>query len=195
MFIKNLLLALFFLLFISLKAAAQQFPCGEVIKFYMPGDVKHNEHNFELNEGGVAKVHQYISKKNVDNFYIAVNVMCQILEGQTYTGSSEEWLNFFNTSIGNFSKSQYENIKFTLLGENERVVKNSKNSREYFIVGNKGSDVQKVKSLALMSTDKTIMLTLAISGNEAISTEIDNLYHNLASYIGKSIEEPIVVVK
>jgi len=176
-------LTLIFGTFLSAPLFAQNLQCGNDIKFFMPGFFNKSEQTVNVSDSVSVDIKRYLSKRNVDGYIIAANVSCQTLTGQKYTGSGEEWLKFFESTLSGLSKNQYKDIAFTLVGENEAVIQNNQRSKEYILVGNRGGDKQILKNLALLSSDMKSIMTITISGNEAISEKIDNLYKNLTNYV------------
>jgi len=169
--------------FVSAPLFAQNLTCGNDIEFFMPGEFGKAEQTIEVSESVSVDLQRFLSKRNVDGYIIAANVSCQTLSGQKYTGSAEEWLKFFESGISTLSKNQYKDITFTIIGDNEAVIQNVDRAKEYVLVGQKGGDKQILKTLALLSSDMKSILTVSISGNEAIAEKIDNLFFNLATYV------------
>ena len=59
---------------------------------------KINKTEYELPNDAVLRITQALATKVVDDAQIASNVICQRLEGITYTGSRDEWTKYINTN-------------------------------------------------------------------------------------------------
>lgn len=177
---------IFFTMIVATPISAQDLACGNDIKFFMPGMFKESSQNTKVSEKISIDSKQYLSDRNVDGYIIAVNTTCQTLSGHQYSGSPEEWVKFFESSLSRLSKDQYKELTFTLIGEDEAVMQNTERSKEFILSGKKGDNKQILKNLAFLSSDMHSILTISISGNEAIEDKIANLFQNLVTYVEKN---------
>jgi len=116
---------------------------------------------------------------------IATNTTCQQLAGASYTGSQQEWAKFFDSAFSGLVKANYQDLKFTLVGENEKAytLKNNLVTKEYVLTGEIKNNKQIIKNLALLDKDKNRMYTFSVSGNEIVAAEIDKEFKRLVSSI------------
>lgn len=116
---------------------------------------------------------------------IATNTTCQQLTGASYTGSQQEWSKFFDSAFSGLVKANYQDLKFTLVGENEKAytLKNSLMTKEYILTGKIKNNKQIIKNLALLDKENSRMYTFSVSGNEMVAAEIDKEFKRLVSSI------------
>jgi|GEM_PF-3598003 len=141
-----------------------------------------------LSDSASLDMNQYLSEKVYDGYKVASNVICQKLNGITYTGSAEEWQGFINNTISGLTKSGGENLQFTLVGtedsqysstfENMRYVSNL-DYREYTINVTFNKHKQVLYNLAVLDKKYNTMYTLGVSGEVTVDEKIKQEFERL----------------
>lgn len=108
---------------------------------------------------------------------IATNVTCQFMLGQKFTGSDNEWQGFYQSAINGLLAAKAEDIQFTLIGEDKALYSGkAKNYKEYRFDANLGGNKQVIKNFTVLELDKNEVITVSVSGNEAVEAEIKEQY-------------------
>jgi len=175
------LLTIFILIVASATTSAKTKTCGH--KFVLPETTKDRTQIVDLAPGKSVELSQYLFFTSAKKAQIATNVVCQKVSGISYTGQPEEWKKFFDSALTGFVNTGYQHLSFTLVGENEAVLKNNNLAKEYIFRGTKEGNEQIIYNVAMLSTDYSSMLTISVSGNVIASEEIKNEFIKITSTV------------
>ncbi|WP_372767914.1 PsbP-related protein [Pseudoalteromonas sp.] len=151
--------------------------CDATADFVTPPKTKRQ--SLDLAEGVTLKLAQTISTQIKSNAKIASNVICQVLEGASYTGSEEEWQGFINSAANGLIAKEYQNVTLTLVGEMDATYKGKKQNKEYVFTAKTPSGVQHIHNLAVLDKENNTFYTLSVSGDESIKDEVIKEYKRL----------------
>ncbi|WP_462164586.1 hypothetical protein [Pseudoalteromonas xiamenensis] len=117
------------------------------------------------------------------NAKLATNIICQSIQGRLYTGSNEEWSQFINSAAQGLVQAQAKNIEFTLVGTDDATYQGTMDNREYQFVASIGRYKQVIKNITLLNNSKDEVMTISVSGNEAIADNINQEYKRIVSQL------------
>lgn len=149
--------------------------------FVLDSDYQKSESSYQLNANATLKMTQLVAKNTVHGATLASNVYCQQLSGMSYTGSDQEWQGYFkNTSIALANKGA-KNLKFTVIGTDDKAYKGSKAHREYKFIGDFNEGHQVIYNLALLDLEKNTMYTVSVSGDFKLEDYVYKEFHRIVS--------------
>lgn len=121
---------------------------------------------------------------------IATNVSCQQLFGASYSGSSAEWAKFFDSAIAGLVNAKYENIQFTLVGDEDKIFTSELAKRymakEYLFTADISGNKQVIKNLALLDKSNNTLYTFSVSGNKMLDSNVRLEFERLLKSIKNS---------
>ncbi len=173
----RILISLVFLLFFSSNSIA-----GNCLGLNVSGDATHSKDVFKLSETVQLKYLRTIIVEKDKGIELAANITCQSLTGASYTGSPEEWSQYFDGTFKALIKAGYKDLKVTRLGGEERLYKND-SGQEFILYAVKDENAQVIMNLAWLSQDLKTLNSISVSGNERIQEKIESEYKQLVNQI------------
>ncbi|WP_404341341.1 hypothetical protein [Pseudoalteromonas mariniglutinosa] len=177
------------LLLISLLAVTPTFAnannvekseaCEFDIKF--ASKPEQNKQTVQASPTVTMQIEQFLAKKSIKGANIASNVICQHLTGHAYTGSEQEWAGFIDNGIKGLIKAGVKDLQFTKIGENDATYKGDLAHMEYVFTGDNGGNKQIIHNLAVLDKKNNQVITLSVSGNEKVASEIKDEYQRLVN--------------
>lgn len=110
---------------------------------------------------------------------IATNINCQVLMGHQYSGSAEEWAKFIDSAIQGLTKANYKKVKFTLVGNDEKMYSTDKQNKEYIFSANFEGINHLIYNLAVLDKKQNTVYTFSVSGAAVVKAEVENEYNRL----------------
>lgn len=165
-----LLLAIGAALFASFNVAATSDKCG--VNLVFKGIPTTTQNTLELSDKVSLFTKNYLHYQSVKGARIAANVSCQSLSGANYSGTDPEWQNIFKTTLSELSAQGYNNLNFLPLTQNNKNYKSELENKEYIIEAFKGDNQQVLYNLNILSTDKSTLYTIVVSGDSSVRAEI-----------------------
>lgn len=140
--------------------------CGSEFEFVMP--FESNKSNFQLGQNVTMAMHQFVGKQTAFGRVVATNLVCQALNGANYTGSEQEWEQYFYNTQGTLKAKSATDLQLTILGSKDELYKGPLNHREYKFKGEFAEGKQVIYNLAIVDTENNVMYTLSVSGSESV---------------------------
>ncbi len=133
----------------------------------------------QLAEGVSLELKQSVASQAEEGAKIASNVICQLLNGASYTGSSQEWQNFIDSANKAMVQKKFEEVTLTMVGDSERVYKGTLDSKEYIYTAKTPNGKQYIYNLAVLDIANNAMYTLSVSGHESVNAAVATEYRRL----------------
>lgn len=155
--------------------------CSSGLVLSVAGKAQNKNQKVALSDSVNLEINQYLFVETYKAARIAKNLICQKIDGASYTGKSDEWTKFFRSALDGLVKAKYENVQFTLVGIDERSYVSENSSQEYVFQGTKDDNEQVIYNLAVLSENKQSLLTISVSGNIAEKEQIQKEYQKLVT--------------
>lgn len=126
----------------------------------------------KLNEKINLHLTQIISLHSNKGARVAVNAICQYLEGAKYTGSEQEWKQYIDNGLNGLLKAGYKDIELTLATDEGTLFTSEHASIEYSFAANKDGNKQVIYNLAVLDKNKNQLHSVSVSGNERIKSAV-----------------------
>jgi len=193
--LKSALLSLLFIASFALPNVVSAEPTAfteQVCLLNLDLDTKPKNKSQMLNFGD--NIHMQLTNtvaiKERKSARIASNITCQQLIGASYTGSDEEWANFFDSAFQGMLKANFKDIQFTLVGEEDKSFHSTFTHdfivKEYIFTADAGGNKQIIKNLALLDKANNSVYTFSVSGNKIVEAEISEEFTRLVASIKKA---------
>jgi len=144
--------------------------CGAEITFTAP--YQHNESNYKVSDVIQVNIVQYLSSKGLYGAELATNVQCQSLTGAKYTGSKQEWKNYFKNTGMALTQKGAKNLQLTIAGTETKAYQGKLPNREYKFSGDFNEGAQVIFNLAILDIKSNRMYSISVSGSYKIEKYI-----------------------
>ncbi|WMN61206.1 hypothetical protein NI389_07440 [Pseudoalteromonas xiamenensis] len=168
-------------LFSTLSVYAQE--CD--FESLFPKSVKKTQQQFNMNNGGKLSMTQWLNVETISESRakIASNIICQSLQGASYTGEDEEWSQFIQGAARGLVDANATNIEFTLVGTDDATYHGKLDNREYQFIATMDDYKQMMRNITLLNKSRNQVITVSISGNTVIAEEINKEYRRIVSQL------------